>query len=467
VKLVGRDLGLQLATQPLDATVRFELLAPPPPSICHEVLTDPVPHAPWAALPWSADASEFIARIKEWSPDLVIVDHYSFDARWHDLVQQALHCKLAVIDDLADRTLHGDILVDHNYSESHRLKYSGLWSPNLPLLGGPRYALLSTAYQCTPKHVVRRDVSRIGIFMGGVDAHNHSALAHAACRELARFRGYIEIAATSSNPHIETLRKICANDSLTSLRVDLPNLAGFFAQSDLQIGAGGGATWERCCVGVPTISVVTADNQRIVVDSLSANSAVVGAECTKESIGRAVSELLESPERRAALSARARLLVDGLGAKRVALRLCRESLHVRKATKSDGAVMYAWRNHEATRLVSNDTEAISLGQHLEWLDRSLSDPNRTLLVAAVGEINVGVIRFDHVESDAFRVSLYLDPSLHGIGLGPQMLVAGEHCIGPGVRFIAHVKATNRPSQRTFGALGYVQREPELWIKEKQ
>ena len=62
------------------------------------------------------------------------------------------------------------------------------------------------------------------------------------------------------------------------IATDLPDLAGFFARHDLQIGAGGGATWERCCMGVPSVLVVAADNQNVVVPQLAARGiAAAGA----------------------------------------------------------------------------------------------------------------------------------------------------------------------------------------------
>ena len=67
--------------------------------------------------------------------------------------------------------------------------------------------------------------------------------------------GPIEVVSTSANPHLRGLAAQVRADSLARLSVDLHDLAAFHARHDLQIGASGGATWERCCVGVPSLSM--------------------------------------------------------------------------------------------------------------------------------------------------------------------------------------------------------------------
>ena len=45
--------------------------------------------------------------------------------------------------------------------------------------------------------------------------------------------------------------------------------ADFFGRHDLQIGAGGGATWERCCVGAPSLTLPCSRNQQVVISALA------------------------------------------------------------------------------------------------------------------------------------------------------------------------------------------------------
>jgi UDP-2,4-diacetamido-2,4,6-trideoxy-beta-L-altropyranose hydrolase len=266
------------------------------------------------------DADAFVDLARAFAPDLVVVDHYGLDATWHRRVRAALGAPLAAIDDLADRELEVATLIDHNEAADHRRKYAACLPAASRLLGGPAYALLGPAYANAPRHVLQPAVRSIGIFMGGADAAGFSALAHAACRA-AGFGGEVEIATTRANPHRAALQALAAADARTRVTLDQADLAGFFARHGLQVGAGGGATWERCCIGAPTLALCVADNQRQVLgplQHLGVLREVPGDAPTVDDIAAAVRDLLEDAAERAALSAAARRLVDGHGAARAA-----------------------------------------------------------------------------------------------------------------------------------------------------
>jgi UDP-2,4-diacetamido-2,4,6-trideoxy-beta-L-altropyranose hydrolase len=364
------------------------------------------------------------------------------------------------------------LLVDPNHAADHRAKYSGRLAGTPRMLAGPRHALLAPAYAGAPRLAWRDEVASIGIFMGGADAAGMSALALQACRRHARFDGPIEIATTSANPHLDALQRSGESDKRLTLTVDAPNLAAFFARHDLQIGAGGGATWERCCLGAPTLALRCAPNQDAVIPALAALGAVAAlpddAAPTAPAIGEAVRRLIDDPAARRRLSETSRALVDGRGAQRVALYLCAAQLHLRPAAAADARMLHAWRNDEATRAASVDSAPIPWDRHAAWFDKVLTDPARTLLVGAVGTIPVGAIRFDTVDALAREVSLYLDPALHGLGLGTQLLRAGEqhvidHAGSPPGGFVATVLDANTGSQRLFAAAGY-RRDGSRWHK---
>jgi RimJ/RimL family protein N-acetyltransferase len=121
-------------------------------------------------------------------------------------------------------------------------------------------------------------------------------------------------------------------------------------------------------------------------------------------------------------------------------------------------MMFEWRNHPATRAVSHSAAELTWDDHLRWVGAVLADPQRCLLIGRVGAIDVGVIRFDLGTDRTAEVSLYLDPALHGLGLGRSLLLAGEErCAGlePAPRgFEATVRPGNESSQRLFAGCGY-------------
>jgi UDP-2,4-diacetamido-2,4,6-trideoxy-beta-L-altropyranose hydrolase len=329
-------------------------------------------------------------------------------------------------------------------------------------LNGPQFALLDAAYREAVRYQFSSQVRSLGIFMGGTDLGGSSAQVLVVCRELVGFTGLIEVVSTSANPHLSALRAVCARWPNTSLALDVPNLAGFFARHDLQIGAGGGSTWERCCMGVPTIGIAIASNQTVVISELEQLGAIRSArlpsstdECCDPAppLAQVLTDLLTDSGVRQRLGRSAASLVDGRGAQRVALALLGNVLQLRSAILEDAKRLYDWRNHPMIRAVSLQGRVIDWSSHVNWLRCTLSAPDRWLFVAHVGNVSVGSIRFDLVGHQLLAVSLYLDPSLQGLGLGSHMLLAGEQAMLSKLGGPFTVKATvmegNASSLRMF------------------
>ena len=90
-------------------------------------------------------------------------------------------------------------------------------------------------------------------------------------------------------------------------------MAELMLNADLAIGAGGSTSWERCCLGLPTLLCVLADNQRNSAESLEELGAVIIIENLKEDL-RLITEsfgLLND------VSNNAKSICDGLGCARV------------------------------------------------------------------------------------------------------------------------------------------------------
>ena len=55
---------------------------------------------------------------------------------------------------------------------------------------------------------------------------------------------------------------------------NVSNMAEIMAKSDLSIGAAGVSSWERCSVGLPSLVIVTADNQDLIAQNLHNKGAI-------------------------------------------------------------------------------------------------------------------------------------------------------------------------------------------------
>jgi len=412
-----------------------------------------------------------VEALANWRATHVVVDSYLLDASWHRRVRQALSVEVVAIDDLGDRDLDADLLVDPNVCRNPREKYRNRIGEGTRILAGPRFALLAPEYACAARYAPVAKVRSVGICMGGSDAAGLSTAALVGVRQCAYFSGPIEIATTSANPHLEALRDLCTRWPHTTLTVDQLDLSTFFVRHDVHIGAGGGAAWERCCLGAPAVVLLAADNQRVVITELARLGVVATPDPMEaldpSSIGEAVAGLIENESRRLQMSEAGQNLVDGRGAQRVALAIAAPMMAVRRAGLADAALMHEWRNSPATRAMSLDSREITFEEHERWLARSVQSRERVLLVACIGTVPVGVIRFDLEPDRTAMVSLYLDPALHGLSLGGRMLTAGELYVldqEPDLAgFVATVVETNTVSQRLFRTAGYFYAEGR-WFK---
>ena len=93
------------------------------------------------------------------------------------------------------------------------------------------------------------------------------------------------------------------------------------AWAEMGVTAGGSTCYEAARLGLPCLAIVLAENQRPVVDGLSAHEVLwnLGWHNTLsvETISAAIAELSVDPDRRSRMSEAGQVLVPGGGAQRV------------------------------------------------------------------------------------------------------------------------------------------------------
>ena len=272
------------------------------------------------------DAEESIKASKLLFPkgmDWLVVDHYELDATWEHMLRPHAR-KCMVIDDLANRQHDCDLLLDQNYSNAREQCYAGLVPSTCNLLVGPRYALLRPEYAAYRKSQGLRneECQTVLVFFGGSDQQNMTGftlnvLTYPELRSLD-----VDVVIGANNPHRLTLEMQASERPRTRIHGPRPHLADLMAQSDLSIGAGGATTWERMCLGLPSIVISVADNQRSVSEGLAEAGLIeyIGdaSEVRDIELAAAIKQLIENRNQRFAFAAQTQLLVDGLGTLRIA-----------------------------------------------------------------------------------------------------------------------------------------------------
>ncbi|MDA7434762.1 UDP-2,4-diacetamido-2,4,6-trideoxy-beta-L-altropyranose hydrolase [Synechococcus sp. AH-601-J22] len=208
----------------------------------------------------------------------LVADHYGLDAHWEKQLLAGLSGtdaapKLLVIDDLADRPHKADVLLDQNFfGESTEQRYKYLVPPQCRQLLGPHYALLGPEYAQLHSLVPpRTELRRVLVFFGGVDPDNLTGKALEALLDPVLAHLAVDVVLGIQSPHRKAVEDLVARRSNTTLHGSLPSLAGLIARADLAIGAVGASTWERACLGLPTISIPFAHNQIPVSQVLARN----------------------------------------------------------------------------------------------------------------------------------------------------------------------------------------------------
>jgi UDP-2,4-diacetamido-2,4,6-trideoxy-beta-L-altropyranose hydrolase len=278
-------------------------------------------HSTWLSVDADEDGHDSVQAIADaGGVDAMVVDHYALDERW-DKVIAATGIPVIVLDDLADRGHHCSVLVDGNFYAGLSDRYSGLVTPGTTLCLGPAYALLRPEFcrfrAAFPPPDPNRD--RLLVSLGGVDSGNCTGLVLDALSGLAAFER-VDVVIGGAHPAGDALAARCGTGGWT-LHTDTSDFAGLLAASTLSVGAGGTTTWERMCLGIPTLAVAIADNQvRMLRDASAAGllSFVDSPRPGADDIARALAGLRNDKRRRMSHTWRGQALVDGRGRGRVA-----------------------------------------------------------------------------------------------------------------------------------------------------
>jgi UDP-2,4-diacetamido-2,4,6-trideoxy-beta-L-altropyranose hydrolase len=282
----------------------------------------------WLGLPWERDAADTIEALGsraalEW----LVVDHYGIDARWER--RMATHARrIMAIDDLADREHHCDVLLDSGI-DRQAPHYAGLIASTTVTLLGPDYGLLRRAFaEQREASLQRRRASplrRILVSLGGADSENvtERVLDGLDNCTLAPDSEIIVVAGPLSPWRARLEDRAGRMRHRCQVRVDVRDMAGLMLESDLAIGAGGGSALERCVMGLPSVVVVLAENQRRGADALRRRGAAALIE-SASAIGDRLPGLIDTlsqPEALRAQSQRASEVIDGRGVERVVERM--------------------------------------------------------------------------------------------------------------------------------------------------
>jgi UDP-2,4-diacetamido-2,4,6-trideoxy-beta-L-altropyranose hydrolase len=272
----------------------------------------------WLGCTQVVDAKDCVEWIQSCSQmiDLLIVDHYALDEQWENALRPWVK-EIMVIDDLANRKHDCDILLDQTYGRK-KGDYIDFVNDQTKLLMGSTFALLRQEFSEWRNYSLSRrtkpELRQILITMGGTDALNVTGEVLNIIQK-SDLPGKIKIVVVmgGASPFLKQIMQLAKHMSFkVEVNVDVKNMAELMANSDLAIGAAGSTAWERCCLGLPSIMIVLAENQQLIADTLNAAGAAISIERKKLKV---IENLLRQMDksRLRKLSGTAAKMVDGQG----------------------------------------------------------------------------------------------------------------------------------------------------------
>ena len=397
----------------------------------------------------------------------LLVDHYGLDASWEGVMRESLGSELPpqllVIDDLADRSHSCDLLLDQNFfGEATERRYQGLIPPQCRQLLGPQYALLGPEYTVLhPLVPPRTELRRVLVFFGGVDSANLTGRAIKALMapELAHLS--VDVVLGLQCPHRQAVEFLVADRPNTTLHGPQPSLAGFIARADLAIGAGGATTWERACLGLPSVVLPIAANQLSFSEALAAAGLIHLLLDPLDLVG----ELGTIDPHLLAKSQNCQKLTDGSGAQRLATALLgvERPLGLRQVCSADESLLLRWANDPQVRERSFSADQITVEAHHNWFKAGLNSADRLQFIACDSRgCPLGQVRFDRVadalDTSIAEIDISVDRSVQGHGVGGELLRlalgALETTWGNAVVAQADVLESNKASRAMFVRSGF-------------
>lgn len=420
----------------------------------------------WLGVLQSEDARQSVQKIRNDIIDLLVVDHYALDIEWESILRSQVK-SILVIDDLANRKHDCDWLLDQNLF-SNRERYDYLVSNKTIKIFGPKYALVNEDFLKYRKNVSKiQSIKRIFIFFGGSDLFNLTMMTLKSLKHPKFKKLELVVVIGAGNPYASEIKKFVSNIDNAVLHIQVKNMAELMSSSDISIGSGGSATWERFAIGLPCLVVTFGRDQELVIKELVKNNYTTWLGNVKQVnqsvISNATLKMIDNPKELYEKQIKSQKLVDGMGAKRVfkIINLSKNSLNLvpRLAEKADARLYWNWVNEKEVRKNAFNDSFIEWGEHIKWFNQSLASSSTTLLIFEKKRVPIGQVRFNN-KGVKYWIDYSISKSFRGLGFAVPMMISAIgylNIIKPAL-LIAEVKKSNNASIKVFEKMDFIKNE---------
>lgn len=224
-----------------------------------------------------ADAAA-VGTILNLEPDpknnILIVDHYLLDATWEKVQMPYIHT-LVVLDDLANREHFCHVLIDQSMVHTSA-DYQSLLPSNCRFIGGSNLIIrpeFTSASYCLEQSTIPNSAM---LCMGGGDADNITLHILQTLESNPVSDLNLTVVTGPAYPHLKNLALWLKSSRLNIChRHNINNMANMLRQHTAAIVSSGNLALECCALGIPTITLAIADNQKQTADFLAKQQAVI------------------------------------------------------------------------------------------------------------------------------------------------------------------------------------------------
>jgi UDP-2,4-diacetamido-2,4,6-trideoxy-beta-L-altropyranose hydrolase len=412
-----------------------------------------------------ADADETRETALRTGASWVVLDGYHFSDAFQQRVRRD-GIRVLTVDDYGHAGHYTADLVLNQNLHAHEGLYRDR-EPHTRLLLGTRFALLRREFW--PWRSWRRAVpelaSKVLVTLGGSDPENLTLRAIEAIvglrSDLPSLQAVVVVGV--ANPHLPALEAAASpgGDGVRVLR-NVTDMPALMAWADIAIAAGGSTSWERALLGLPSLVLVLADNQRDVARSCAEAGIGLDLGCagtvSRADLAEALISILPDKGRREEMARKGRELVDGHGSERVRAEMTGPGIRVRPVRPEEAKLLWEWVNDPAVRRSAFHSEPIPWADHLVWFDRKLSDRACRIFVGiGANDTPIGQARFELIAPGEVVIDMSIDRGQRGAGLGSALIRTAVETVFAerfARRVHAYIKQDNEASLRAFERAGF-------------
>ena len=232
----------------------------------------------WLQVPWTQDAfdtAQLFNKSKS-NVDLVIVDHYSLGIDWERQIKSKLDCQLFAIDDLV-REHAADLILDQTLlRKSCEYRHA---NQDTNILAGCDYALIKPDFVTLREDALKKKINmqtpRLLLTMGAIDQFNVTLKVLNVFATQATEQANVTVLLSRNAPHYEDITAFCHQHEWITHIDFVDDMPSFMHKHDFAVGAPGSTTWERTCLGIPSILIPLAENQQVICQNMLAADAAI------------------------------------------------------------------------------------------------------------------------------------------------------------------------------------------------